>query len=264
MADKVINQANLDKPSIAALAAPANDSAYSALRMSSREIADLTDKRHDHVMRDIENMLATLGDTSPQFWGDLPDSYNRPQRVAFLPKRETLILVSGYSIALRAKIIDRWQELEAAAARPLTQIEVLLQSVQVLANVERQQRDQATALVRIGEKLDQIETTQLLKECPSNAEPITRIRARIAQRHGLSSRVVDHVMRQHPQAPKPAGMVRNDREEANGATYAVYWVKDVTAIFDSFVKSSTPVLGTIAQFTNTYYDGRFTLRSKAA
>jgi hypothetical protein len=83
--------------------------------MSSREIAELTGKRHDHVLRDIETMLSELGDTSPQIWGDLPDSYGRPQRVAHLLKRECLILVSGYSVVIRAKIIDRWQGLETKA-----------------------------------------------------------------------------------------------------------------------------------------------------
>lgn len=95
-----------------------NQLAIPAKTMTSRDIADLAGKRHDHVLRDIEKMLADLGETSPQIWGDLKDAYGRPQRAAFLPKRLTLILVSGYSVAMRAKIIDRWQELEAAAAAP--------------------------------------------------------------------------------------------------------------------------------------------------
>ncbi len=82
--------------------------------MSSREIADLCEKRHDHVMRDIRDMLVQLhgeGDL-PKFGGIEKDARNRDQPIYRLPKRETLILVSGYRLDLRAKIIDRWEELE--------------------------------------------------------------------------------------------------------------------------------------------------------
>lgn len=89
-----------------------------AVTMCSREIAELTGKRHDHVLRDIETMLKSLGQTSPQIWGELPDSQGKPQRVANLPKRECLILVSGYSVELRARIIDRWQALEQPEVMP--------------------------------------------------------------------------------------------------------------------------------------------------
>lgn len=81
--------------------------------MTSREIAELTGKEHKNVLADIRVMLDDLGLTSAEFSADLPDSYGRMQPGFSLPKRECLILVSGYSVAMRARIIDRWQELEA-------------------------------------------------------------------------------------------------------------------------------------------------------
>lgn len=88
------------------------------LTMSSREIAERTGKRHDHVMRDIRSMLKQLGTTDPIFGGSYRDSTGRSLPCFNLPKRECLIFVSGYSVELRAAIIDRWQVLEAREAQP--------------------------------------------------------------------------------------------------------------------------------------------------
>lgn len=81
--------------------------------MSTREIAELTGKRHDHVLYDTRKMLADLGKTSPEFSGHLPDAYGRPQAVFNLPKDLTLTLVSGYNVQMRHRIITRWLELSS-------------------------------------------------------------------------------------------------------------------------------------------------------
>lgn len=79
----------------------------SVLTMSSREIAELTGKLHHHVMRDIKVMLDDLGEVATKF-GGYYIAPNGKQRPCFnLPKRETMILVSGYSVVLRARIVDR-------------------------------------------------------------------------------------------------------------------------------------------------------------
>lgn len=85
--------------------------------MSSREIAELCEKQHAHVMRDIRDMLIQLHGEGGllNFEHSYLNAQNRLQPEFHLPKRETLILVSGYNLSMRAKIIDRWQELEAQA-----------------------------------------------------------------------------------------------------------------------------------------------------
>ncbi|MFG1302185.1 phage regulatory protein/antirepressor Ant [Xanthobacter sp. V3C-3] len=100
--------------------------------MSSLEIAELTGKRHDNVMRDAKAMLTELHgvDRLLSFEGTV----ERPNpsggasirsKCYHLPKRETLILVSGYSVEMRARIIDRWMELETVVANHLDPMQVL-------------------------------------------------------------------------------------------------------------------------------------------
>jgi phage antirepressor YoqD-like protein len=103
------------------------------LAMSSREIADLTGKQHDNVRRDIIKMAEDL---SLSFEEKAEASTGgRPSKVFLLPKRETLILVSGYSIVMRATIIDRWQELEAANAGTLAVPQTLPEALRLAADL---------------------------------------------------------------------------------------------------------------------------------
>ena len=96
-----------------------NELASIPLTMSSLEIAGLCGKRHDHVLRDADKMLEELGlGGDPRFGASYLSEQGKALRCLKLPKRESLILVSGYSVEMRARIIDRWMELEAAIAAP--------------------------------------------------------------------------------------------------------------------------------------------------
>ena len=87
--------------------------------MSSREIAELCDKRHDHVKRDIEVMLNQIEIDTPKFGRIYFDSMNRQQTEYLLDKNLTITLVAGYNAKIRYLIIQRWQELEAQASAPV-------------------------------------------------------------------------------------------------------------------------------------------------
>lgn len=82
------------------------------LTMSSLEIAELTGKQHKHVIADVRKLCFSLGINSADFSAKYKDQSGKENRCFNLPKRECLILISGYNIKLRARIIDRWQELE--------------------------------------------------------------------------------------------------------------------------------------------------------
>lgn len=81
--------------------------------MSSREIAELTGKRHADVMRDIRVILADVEINERKFASVYIDAKGEQPPCFNLPKRETMVLVSGYSVVLRARIVDRWAGISA-------------------------------------------------------------------------------------------------------------------------------------------------------
>lgn len=89
--------------------------------MSSIEISELTDKRHDNVMRDIEKMFFELGESHSSFLRSEITNRGRTIYIYHLPREECTILISGYNVSLRAKIVRRWLELEEQAAPKIPQ-----------------------------------------------------------------------------------------------------------------------------------------------
>ena len=107
------------------------------LVMSSTEIAHLTGKEHKNVLADIRLMLESLGKAVADFSATdfyFANNAKRERQIINLPKRETLILVSGYSVLMRAKIIDRWQELENLEKRHFQVPTTLSEALRLAAN----------------------------------------------------------------------------------------------------------------------------------
>lgn len=80
--------------------------------MSSREIAELTGKQHKNVLADIRSMLGQLGKDELDYQRIYFDSMNRKQLELVIDRIHVECLLTGYSIPLRMKVLERLSELE--------------------------------------------------------------------------------------------------------------------------------------------------------
>ncbi|KPW95561.1 MULTISPECIES: Rha family transcriptional regulator [Pseudomonas syringae group] len=121
--------------------------------MSSLEIAEITGKRHAHVLRDIRKMLDELGRTggNGSRFGPVDfvestyrDSKGQARPLTVLAKELTFTLLSRYSFKLTNLIVKRWLELEGAGYERV--------SVQagVIHLVEREKDNRRSALKQIS------------------------------------------------------------------------------------------------------------------
>jgi phage antirepressor YoqD-like protein len=134
------------------------------LTMSSLEIAKLTEKKHADVLRDVRKMLTSLG-VGSKFAGYYTAENGKRNPCFNLPRREVEILLTGYSATLRAKVIDRWHELERQIKTPMQALSdiptlqhLLLGYTERVLTLEQQIKDNAP---KVDFYNDMAETAQL-------------------------------------------------------------------------------------------------------
>lgn len=88
------------------------------LTMSSREIAELVESRHDNVKRAVER-LAERGVIALPPMEEVSNDGPGPKVIAEyrLGKRDSYVVVAQLSPEFTARLVDRWQELEAKVAK---------------------------------------------------------------------------------------------------------------------------------------------------
>jgi len=231
--------------------------------MTSQEIADLVESRHDSVKRTIERLSNQGVITFPPLV-EKSSTGGRPAAEFVFSgekgKRDSIIVVAQLSPEFTARLVDRWQALEAGAPpKALSPAEMLLAQAQLMVDHQRRLEQTEQAVSHVRQQVGQLAESRVWDHCPQNCEPITKIRTRMNQRYGLPAWVVDTVMRELPLSLKVHGMVRNNHESAEGSHYEVWAVADVTRVFKQFVGECTQETAWFA--SHPMIADRFKLRS---
>jgi len=87
------------------------------LTMSSREIAELVNSRHDDVKRSVER-LAERGIIQLPPLADVKNHKGQTVKEYRIGKRDSYVIVAQLSPEFTARLVDRWQELEAKTKEP--------------------------------------------------------------------------------------------------------------------------------------------------
>ena len=137
--------------------------------MSSREIADLVNTTHDSVLKTVRELRArgVVSPTETQYQNEQNKQYYPEFRIN---KRDALVIASGYSVELRARIIDRLEELESSnhQAIPKTYSEALQLAANQAAQLE-QQAPMVEVYKLLADRKGDVSTTIIAKELGTTA-----------------------------------------------------------------------------------------------
>lgn len=122
------------------------------LTMSSLEIEGLTSSRHDSVKRAIERCAERGAISLPPLVEVKIQRERRAESVEVyqLDKRSSLIVVAQLCPEFTARIVDRWQELEAQVAKPMNPSELSRMEILRIAMDSEEARIRAEAQLALA------------------------------------------------------------------------------------------------------------------
>lgn len=128
------------------------DARTSVPTMTSQEIADLVTARHDNVRRAIERLAERRVIALPPM--EEKPTLGRPTILYVFSgdqgKRDSIVVMAQLSPEFTARLVDRWQELEAAAASVAFRVPQSLPEALRLAADNAERADRAEAQLQLA------------------------------------------------------------------------------------------------------------------
>lgn len=123
---------------------------FDAPTMSSREIAELVESRHDKVKQSVER-LAARGVIDLPPLGEYLDTLHRPATEYRISKRDSYVIVAQLSPEFTARLVDRWQQLEAQVSAPAISVPQTMSEALRLAADLADERDRLRNDLQVAE-----------------------------------------------------------------------------------------------------------------
>lgn len=123
------------------------------LTMSSEEIASLVESRHDNVKTSIER-LGARGVIQLPALQEVRNHLGQTVSVYQLCKRDSYVVVAQLSPEFTARLVDRWQELEAQAAPALPDFSNPVAAARAWADAKESELRTAEALALAAPKAE--------------------------------------------------------------------------------------------------------------
>ena len=143
--------------------------------MSSIEISELVESRHDSVKRTIERLIKSGAISEPPLVDGVKFANGTVQKHYSISKRDSYVIVAQLSPQFTAALVDRWQELEKGQKLKLPQS--FSEALQLAANQAKQLEDQAPKIEvynRLADRKNDVSTTTLSKQLGISATKLNK------------------------------------------------------------------------------------------